>query len=33
MAGVMILLDEAMNDMFSRNGAPVATAELTVRYR
>jgi uncharacterized protein (TIGR00369 family) len=28
-----ILLDEAMNDMFSRNGAPVATAELTVRYR
>lgn len=28
-----ILLDEAMNDMFSRNGAPVATAELKVRYR
>ncbi len=28
-----ILLDEAMNDMFSRNGAPVATAELSVRYR
>ncbi|MGD9495554.1 MAG: PaaI family thioesterase [Armatimonadota bacterium] len=27
-----ILLDEAMNDMLSRNGEPVATAELTVRY-
>jgi len=28
-----ILLDEAMNDMLSRSGEPVATAELNVRYR
>ena len=28
-----ILLDEAMNDMLSRGGEPVATAELNVRYR
>ncbi|MGI5819683.1 MAG: PaaI family thioesterase [Armatimonadota bacterium] len=27
------LLDEAMNDMLSRNGEPVATAELCVRYK
>lgn len=27
------LLDEAMNHMLSHNGEPVATAELTVRYR
>lgn len=27
------LLDETMNHMLSHNGEPVATAELTVRYR
>ncbi len=27
------LLDEAMNDMLSRNGTTVATAELNVRYK
>lgn len=27
------LLDEVMNNLLSRNGEPVATAELTVRYR
>jgi len=27
------LLDETMNDMLSHNGEPVATAELTVRYK
>ncbi|MEA3247706.1 MAG: PaaI family thioesterase, partial [Gemmatimonadota bacterium] len=27
------LLDETMNHVLSHNGEPVATAELTVRYR
>ena len=27
------LLDEAMNDVLSRNGKPVATAELNVRFK
>ncbi len=30
---IAILLDEAMNDMLSRNGSPVATAELNVRFK
>ncbi len=28
-----MLLDEVMNDMLSRNGEPVATAELNVRFK